>query len=152
MELDRADKIIFRELLKDARATVSSLSAKVALSMPAVSDRLKRMKNEGLIEKFTIVPGATLRDKYPVAVNVLMKLKNTSEMTDFQHFLDDNEHVGWYSCTIGRYDFITYIRAMNMDQLQEIMQEITHHPSVADTETLLLTQDKYKGLGNLLIN
>ena len=53
--MDRINAEIYMELEKNARITLSELASKVALSTPAVSDRLKRMENEGYIKGYTVI-------------------------------------------------------------------------------------------------
>lgn len=152
MQLDDIDKKIYEELERDSRRTVSYLSHKVGLSMPAVSERLRRLKNEGIIAKFTVRPGKAITDMYPVMAQVMVKVNSMVDLEDFRRYLDNNPYVGWHSSCAGRFDFVAYIRSSNNDHLGSILQGISHHSTVADMETLLLLEDKYKGMSKMLIS
>ena len=42
--MDDIDKKILRKLQQNARITISDLSSEIALSMPAISERLKKLE------------------------------------------------------------------------------------------------------------
>ena len=50
--LDVIGLTILRELQKDARQTLSVLSRKVGMSLPAVSERVRRMEDAGIIRAY----------------------------------------------------------------------------------------------------
>lgn len=150
--MDDIDKILFKELSDNSRVTVSQLSAKVGLSMPAVSERLKKFKTDGIIEAYTVRPGQELFESYPVVMEFMVRLKKSDDRDIFHSFLDEHDHVVWYSITAGNYDCIAYIRAKNIEQMGLIIVQFSHHPAVSKIDTLFLMKDKYKGVTNLLIN
>ncbi|WP_309086737.1 Lrp/AsnC family transcriptional regulator [Chelativorans sp.] len=53
-ELDQVDQQILTILSKDARISISDLSRQVGLSAPSVSERIRRMEAQGVIEGFTV--------------------------------------------------------------------------------------------------
>ena len=57
-QLDRIDLKILDELQKDSKQSVKSLSEKVGLSITPVHERIKRMENTGVIQKYAAVAGA----------------------------------------------------------------------------------------------
>ena len=58
--MDDIDRQILRLLEKDARMTVKEISARVSLTSPAVSERIRRMEKGGVIAGYTVVPGKAL--------------------------------------------------------------------------------------------
>ncbi|MFC6754168.1 Lrp/AsnC family transcriptional regulator, partial [Halorubrum tibetense] len=52
--LDETDREILRLLLADARRPFSDIAERVDLSAPAVSDRVDRLREAGVIEGFTL--------------------------------------------------------------------------------------------------
>ena len=70
-ELDETDMEIMGLLAEDARRPFSDLGDEVGLSGPAVSERVKRLRESGVIEGFTInVDRSQLRAGVPVFVRV----------------------------------------------------------------------------------
>ena len=61
--LDETDREIVRLLLADARRPYSDIAERVDLSAPAVSDRIDRLREVGVIEGFTLqIDGDALSD------------------------------------------------------------------------------------------
>jgi Lrp/AsnC family leucine-responsive transcriptional regulator len=70
-ELDETDMIILELLADDGRRPYSEIGDIVDLTPPAVSDRVSRLQDAGVIEQFTIdVNRSTLRGGTPVLVRV----------------------------------------------------------------------------------
>ncbi|MEZ3143193.1 AsnC family transcriptional regulator [Halobaculum sp. MBLA0143] len=70
-ELDETDVVILRLLAADSRRSYSEIGERVDLTPPAVSDRVSRLVDAGVINRFTIdVDHATLREGTPVLVRV----------------------------------------------------------------------------------
>ena len=82
-KLDKIDKELLRLLQANGRATISSLSEAVSLSMPAVSERVKRLESSGVIQKFTAMLNPSLVDKQLMAlVQIGFKLHILSFVAD----------------------------------------------------------------------
>jgi len=61
--LDETDREIIRLLLADARRPYSDIAERVDLSAPAVSDRVDRLREVGVIQGFTLrIDGDALSD------------------------------------------------------------------------------------------
>ena len=70
-DLDETDVRILSLLAADARRPFSDIGEAVGLSGPAVSDRVTRLRESGVIERFTVqVDRSTLRAGVPVFVRV----------------------------------------------------------------------------------
>ncbi|WP_181684626.1 AsnC family transcriptional regulator [Halorhabdus salina] len=69
--LDDTDREILRLLLEDARRPYSDIAETVDLSAPAVSDRVERLQEIGLIDRFTLdVDRSMLREGTPVLIEL----------------------------------------------------------------------------------
>jgi Lrp/AsnC family leucine-responsive transcriptional regulator len=69
--LDDTDREILTLLLEDARRPYSEIAEAVDLSPPAVSDRVERLQEIGLIRRFTVdVDRSLLREGVPLLVTV----------------------------------------------------------------------------------
>jgi DNA-binding Lrp family transcriptional regulator len=70
-DLDDTDRALLRLLLEDGRASYADLAEAVGLSPPAVSDRIDRLSELGVIERFTVdVDRSALRGGVRVAVTL----------------------------------------------------------------------------------
>lgn len=69
--LDETDRQIVRLLLEDGRRPFSDIAEQVGLSAPAVSDRVDRLQETGLLRRFTVdLDRSMLREGVPVLVDV----------------------------------------------------------------------------------
>ena len=70
-DLDDTDMEILELLLADARRPYSDIAETVGLSAPAVSDRVARLREAGIINRFTVdIDRSQLRTGIPVLVTV----------------------------------------------------------------------------------
>jgi Lrp/AsnC family transcriptional regulator, leucine-responsive regulatory protein len=49
MDIDKKDRLIIKALQQDARQSLSSLGKRIGLSQPAVSERVKKLEEAGVI-------------------------------------------------------------------------------------------------------
>ena len=93
-ELDETDLGILRLLVADARRPYSEIADHVGLSPPAVSDRVERLVDAGVIKRFTLdVDRSELIDGVRVLLEVTPDADDTEAIRDGLHALDDVEHV-----------------------------------------------------------
>lgn len=59
--MDKTDSTILSILKENSRASASDISKQVSLSVPAVTERIRKLEQTGVIEKYTIRvnPGAS---------------------------------------------------------------------------------------------
>ena len=53
--MDAIDINILKLLKENSRISASEISSKINLSIPAVSDRLRKLDASGVIEKYTVI-------------------------------------------------------------------------------------------------
>lgn len=69
--IDDTDRAILELLLEDARRPFNDIAERVDLSGPAVSDRVERLQERGLLRRFTVdVDRSMLRDGQRVLVTI----------------------------------------------------------------------------------
>lgn len=62
LSLDAVDVQLLRILYEDARTSVADLARALNMSAPSISERLRRLKESGIIQSFTIEVDPTLLD------------------------------------------------------------------------------------------
>jgi len=93
-DLDDVDRTILDLLLEDARRPYSDIAERVDLSPPAVSDRIERLEDLGVIRRFTLDLDRTLLDEgVPVLVELDVEPGATDEVRSSLASLDAVEHV-----------------------------------------------------------
>ena len=93
-DLDDTDREILRLLLADGRRPYADIAERVDLSPPAVSDRVERLQDLGVIGRFTVdIDGSTLRDGVRVLVTLRPDHDRVSDVRGALAGLDGVEHV-----------------------------------------------------------
>jgi DNA-binding Lrp family transcriptional regulator len=93
-DLDETDRELLRLLLEDGRRPYSELADDVGLSAPAVSDRIDRLRELGVVERFTVdIDRSRLRDGVRVAVTLDVTPGETTAVREALASVDGVEHV-----------------------------------------------------------
>lgn len=93
-DLDETDMRILELLAEDARRPFAAIGDEVGLSGPAVSDRVTRLREAGVIRQFTVdVDRSTLRGGVPVLVTVGVAPGDVDAVRDAAAGSEAVEHV-----------------------------------------------------------
>lgn len=93
-DLDDTDRDILRLLMENARRPYSDIAAEVDLSPPAVSDRIERMEELGVVRRFTLdIDRSLLEDGTPVLVELDVDPESVDEIRSALAREDAVEHV-----------------------------------------------------------
>lgn len=91
--LDDTDREIIRLLVEDARRPYSDIAEAVELSPPAVSDRVDRLQEIGLIERFTLdIDRSLLQDGLSVLIELSVESDVIEESASALEEADAVEH------------------------------------------------------------
>ncbi|MEF8784743.1 MAG: AsnC family transcriptional regulator [Haloarculaceae archaeon] len=92
--LDDTDREILRLLLDDARRPYSEIADAVDLSPPAVSDRIERLQDIGLVRRFTVdIDRSMLEEGVPILVTVDTRPGTAQNVRDGLATSDSVEYV-----------------------------------------------------------
>ena len=92
--LDETDVRILELLVADARRPYSDIADQVGLSPPAVSDRIERLRESGVIRRFTVdLDRSQLRAGVPVLVTLELPAGAVSDVRDGVVGAEAVEHV-----------------------------------------------------------
>jgi DNA-binding Lrp family transcriptional regulator len=93
-ELDETDLEILRLLAEDARRPYSDIGEHVNLSGPAVSDRVNKLEEQGIIRQFTVdIDRARLHNTNPLLVRLQAKLPAVDSLRNDLRDAEAVEHV-----------------------------------------------------------
>jgi DNA-binding Lrp family transcriptional regulator len=134
---DETDLEILGLLLADARRPYSEIADAVGLSAPAVSDRVSRLRERGIIERFTLdVDRSQLREGLPVLVWLEPAAAGPGPETVRERLLDAGavEHV----FTTAAADLVVVARVPDAD-VAGWLGGLLDEGAVADLEVVLLS-------------
>ncbi len=141
--LDKFDESILVLLQRDARQSVSDIAASVGLSEPACYRRIRRLREDGVIDReIAVVKPRVLG--WPLSMLVLVTLE-----TDRSHVVDDlmkrlnalpEVLDAWY--VTGDHDFVLHIVARDMEYFENFAREALHSDiNVRSFKTLVVMRN-----------
>lgn len=93
-DLDGTDREILRLLLEDARRPYADIAERVDLSPPAVSDRVDRLRDLGIVRRFTLdIDRSRLREGVEVLIDLSVDPGHSADVRDGLADLAGVEHV-----------------------------------------------------------
>lgn len=115
--LDITDLKIIDVLKKNSRCSTSEISKKVNLSIPAVSERIRKMEDADIIEKYTIKVN---REKlnYKLLAFVYVNIDTTSNIDNFRNAIIQCNNVLECHHVAGEYDYLLKVLVEDTKSLE----------------------------------
>ena len=148
-ELDQVDRKILDILQVDGRASASYIAEQIGMSVPSTSERIKKLKDGGIILGYQAVI-----DPHRVGLDVLALITIISDSSD--HYIDvvdeanQTPEVVWWFSTTGRGSHLMMIEPERSRSLEKLLRTIQQWPGVKRTETQIILSS-YKRLAPVRI-
>ena len=136
-KLDKIDKALLKLLQENGRATISSLSNAVSLSMPAVSERVKRLEASGVIQKFTTLLNPSLVDKQLMAL-VQIGFDMQKHADRFVDFVETEKDIKECYRITANYEYTLKVQTNNTNTLAELLNRIKAQAGVNKTHSIVV--------------
>lgn len=131
--MDSTDYRIIELLLEDGRIPMKELSQKVALSAPAVAERVKRLEEEGVITGYkAVVDYEKLGKKINALINVGISVQRNEK---FMEFIKNEDSIIECHHVTGPYCKILKARLENIASLEKLIGKIQ---MFGNTETFII--------------
>ncbi|MHC1609229.1 MAG: Lrp/AsnC family transcriptional regulator [Candidatus Methanofastidiosia archaeon] len=145
---DDTDRIILRELLRDARTPVRILAREANVSIGTVVNRIRHLENTGIIKGYkAIVDYEALGYKLVVATTLKIANGKYPEVTD--KLREERNIITIYNVT-GQYDAVLISIFLNMEELNDFLKRVQSRPFVENTHTVLVLKTTKESEINLL--
>lgn len=132
MRLDEIDVLILQELQKDSRLSIRELSKRVNLSPPSVTERVRRLEDDGVIEGYTIKIN---KKKFGLPIDCIIKVTmRNGQYERFKTFIKDYKGSEWCYRIAGDGCFLVKLSVKSLNDIEEFINEIS---SYAITETTI---------------
>jgi Lrp/AsnC family leucine-responsive transcriptional regulator len=137
MKLDETDIQILKTLQKDARESASHIAEKVNVSVPTVTERIRKLQENGVILGFqtAINPSSIGLDVSAIITIISGSSQYYKEVTIAAE--ETPEVVQCFSTT-GNGSHMLYVVTKNSNTLEELLRKIQSWPGVARTETQII--------------
>lgn len=134
--MDNIDIKILKLLQSNARMSASQISSKVNLSIPAVSDRLKKLDSSGIIDKYTIIiNNKKLNRGLTAFMFVTMEMPKYGE--ELVALAQEEEAIIECYYLVGDYDYLLKIITKDTETLESILHKVKSVKGIMKTKTMV---------------
>ena len=135
--LDSVDKKILSILKNNARNSVSNIAEEINLSIPATSDRIKKMEDMDIIVGYK-----TVINPQKVGLDLLALITIISESSaDYEKIItyaNQADEIVECFATTGRGSHILIVQTKDSQSLEQLLRTIQSWPNVIRTETQII--------------
>ena len=147
--LDDIDKKILKWLQKDGRETASKIAEKLNLTVPTITERIRKLQESSIIKGFQAIIDPKLISLDVSAIITIV----TSSTEKYQEVIDNavecSEVIQCFSTT-GMGSMTLWVATKNSHSLEDLLRKIQSWPDVTRTETQVILSS-YKDLLELPI-
>lgn len=130
--MDKFDKAIINALKKNARRSISDVAAEVSLSRSAVSDRLKKLEQNGVIRGYQLLLSESQKEAVSAYFEIQHKCPRCSDVVHVFHAIP--EVVTCHGIS-GDMDLLVFVKTPSMRRLHEIREYIDTHTEIVKIKT-----------------
>jgi Lrp/AsnC family transcriptional regulator, leucine-responsive regulatory protein len=141
--LDAMDKALLRELQRDGRITNQDLAQRIGLSPAACLERVKRLREKGVIRRYMIDidPGAV---DLALLIFVEVSLHSTVEsaLDEFKAIVRNTPEILECHLVAGGFDYLIKARVKDMNAYRAFLGErLSLLPGVRETRTYAVLEE-----------
>lgn len=146
--MDDLDRKILTLLSQNARMPVKEIAEQVSLTSPAVSSRIHKLEQDGIIRGYTVLLNRPAGQFY---VDALISLSvKPSLREEVLHLLQDRKEVLQCYNVTGDYTFLIKVSCGSMDALEHIILQFQKLGQTS-TQIILSTPVDRGGIESLLL-
>lgn len=120
--LDTTDKRLINLLQQDSKQTTKQLSLQLNLSVTAVYERIKKLENRNVIQKYVaIINKNKIEKSFLVFCHIKLVQHSKEYVTTFEREILKLEEVSECFHVSGDYDYILKIYVKDMDSYRDFM-------------------------------
>ena len=132
--LDQIDIQILQELQKNGRARRNRLAEQVSLSVPSVSERMKKLEERSLIEGYYAVLNPR-KFNFDITAFIFVEVDNSSNYNSFINEVEKESEVLECHSITGDGSHFLKIRTQNTETLEKLLSKIQSMPGVKKTRS-----------------
>jgi len=134
MKTDETDIQILKALQKDGRESASHIAEKINVSIPTVTERIRKLQESGTIQGFQAIidPGSVGLD---VGAIITVISGSSQYYKDVTLAAEETSEVVQCFSTTGNGSHMLFVITKNSNTLEELLRKIQRWPGVIRTET-----------------
>jgi len=137
MKIDKTDIALIKALQMDARLNLSEYAKELGITKNALSVRLKKLKDSGIIAG-AIIQVDLRRFGYNCIANLGIKAI-PSRINEVLEYLEAIEGVGLIQRTVGTYNIFVWVFLTDVAELQAVRGKVRRHPAVLEVKASIWT-------------
>ncbi len=144
--MDIIDQKIIAELKINARVRWGTLAILAGISRQALTKRIERMENNGIIDCYTILTSHKDIDKTSI-LKAFLRIRFTKENDCFKlskHFLSYTNVIDAWAVT-GDWDAVILVKGKSMEAISEIREIIVKTGGIHEIETEVVMNNLLNG-------
>ena len=145
--IDKTDQKILEVLEKDASLSTHKLAKKTLIPQTTILNRIKKLKKDGIIQKYTISIdheklGKKVKALIYVKVDKRLTVKTHGGLGIIESKLVQDESILNIKRLMGKYDFVVEVICESVKEVDKFLhQKIRSIDSVVDTETIVVLNE-----------
>ena len=136
--MDQIDLQIVQLLQTNARISLSDIGRKISLSTPAVSSRIQKLQEQGVIKQFVTVVDPSSFGKGICAFCLLIFRNDSQNGVNFTKFVESEPDIVDVFCISGEYEYLLKIVTSSPTSLENLLKRLRNNFSNAKTKTYLV--------------
>jgi Lrp/AsnC family transcriptional regulator, leucine-responsive regulatory protein len=141
--LDQIDKKIILLLKRNARNSVSKIAELINLSVPATSDRIKKLEDSDIIQGYKAKINSR-RIGLDLKAFITIISESSSNYEKIIDFVNKTDEIIECLATTGRGSHILIVETQNTSTLEKLLRTIQSWPNVIRTETQIILSENKK--------
>ena len=135
--IDEIDAKILELLQRNGRMKRSDVADEVDLSISAVSERMRKLEERGVIEGYAAIVDAK-RLRLDITAFIRVSVDGSEHYSDFVDRVTDMEHVLELHSITGEGSHVMKVRTADTTALERFLSEIQALPGVSKTTTSIV--------------
>ncbi|MEF2967242.1 Lrp/AsnC family transcriptional regulator [Paenibacillus sp. M1] len=135
--MDAIDLKIIELLKRNGRMTSSDIGKDIHLSVPSVTERIRKLEEKGVIEKFTVRLNREAAGQRLLAF-ISVILERPEHIAGFKKQVLRESSVLECHHLAGDYDYLVKIGVPDMPALEQFISDIKQWPGVVKTKTTIV--------------
>jgi Lrp/AsnC family leucine-responsive transcriptional regulator len=138
--MDAIDRVLIRELLRDARATYQELGRTARLSANTVADRVRRLRAAGVISGYHADLNLALLGR-GLRLMSDVRLRETVDRGEFERGLAEVEQVIGAVRLTGDYDYLLQVACADPEEFEQVIDRLKRDHGVREVRSRLVLHE-----------
>ncbi|MGC9220873.1 MAG: Lrp/AsnC family transcriptional regulator [Solirubrobacteraceae bacterium] len=138
--MDAIDRVLIRELLRDARVTYQDLGRAAMLSANTVADRVRRLRSSGVISGYHAQLNLAMLGR-GLRLMSDVRLRETVDRSEFEESLAQVEQVIGAVRLTGEYDFLLQVACADSEEFEQVVDRLKRDHGVREIRSRLVLHE-----------